>query len=261
MKTDKSIIDDLPDKIETPSYCGLTKPQIKLYEKTLQTLRESLKVKDGVARKGLVLQSMMRLKQICNHPSQMTGDGDYQPGRSGKFARLAEICAELAERQERVLVFSQFREIVEPLADFLAGLFGAPGLILHGGTPTRERQSLVDRFQADNGPPFFVLSLKAGGTGLTLTQANHVIHFDRWWNPAVENQATDRAFRIGQKKNVQVHKFITRGTLEERIDAMLVAKQSLADEVLSGGGEMNVTELSDDELMDLVRLDVTRAAL
>lgn len=261
LKTDRTIIDDLPDKIETPCFCGLTKPQIRLYEKTLGTLRSSLGVKDGVARRGLVLQTMMRLKQICNHPSQMTGDGDYDPKGSGKFARLAEIATELAERQERVLVFTQFREIIDPLADLLSGIFGTSGLVLHGGTKVSARGELVERFQREDGPPFFILSLKAGGTGLTLTRASHVIHFDRWWNPAVENQATDRAFRIGQKKNVQVHKFITRGTVEERIDEMISSKLDLANEVLGSGAEVKVTELSDEELMDLVRLDLSKASV
>ncbi len=261
LKTDKSIIDDLPDKVETSCFCGLTKPQVRLYEKTLDGLRASLQVKDGVARRGVVLQTMMRLKQICNHPSQMTGDGEYEPKASGKFARLAEIATELAERQERVLVFTQFREIIDPLAEFLADIFGAPGLVLHGGTKVKARADLVDRFQRDDGPPFFILSLKAGGTGLTLTQASHVVHFDRWWNPAVENQATDRAFRIGQKRNVQVHKFITRGTVEERIDEMIASKLGLAQEVLGSGAEVKVTELSDEELLDLVRLDLAKATV
>ena len=161
--------------------------------------------------------------------------------------------------QEQVLVFTQFRELIDSLSDYLAEVFGRPGLVLHGGTAVKKRSRLVEEFQAPDGPPFFILSLKAGGTGLNLTRASHVAHFDRWWNPAVENQATDRAFRIGQKKNVLVHKFVTRGTLEERIDEMISAKQKLADEILSGESEVNLTELSNDELMDLVRLDVNRA--
>jgi non-specific serine/threonine protein kinase len=214
-----------------------------------------------MARRGLVLQTLMRLKQICNHPSQLSGDGDYQPGDSGKFLRLAEIAGELAERQEKVLIFTQFREIIEPLADHLSTVFGRSGLMLHGGTGIKKRKTIVAEFQDDDGPPFFILSLKAGGTGLNLTAASHVVHFDRWWNPAVENQATDRAFRIGQKRNVLVHKFITRGTVEERIDAMIAEKRELADEILSGDSEVNLTELPDDELLQLVRLDVTRATL
>ena len=166
----------------------------------------------------------MRLKQICNHPAQWPARTTTRPTDSGKFRRLAELAEEIAARQEKVLVFTQFREITEPLAEFLATLFGRPGLVLHGGTRVTKRQELVDQFQREDGPPFFVLSLKAGGTGLNLTAASHVIHFDRWWNPAVENQATDRAFRIGQKKNVLVHKFVCRGTVEERIDEMIARK-------------------------------------
>lgn len=261
LKTDRSVIADLPEKTETDRYCSLTRLQVKLYEQTVQSMKQALEASDGMARRGLVLQSLMRLKQICNHPSQLSGDGEYRPEHSGKFLRIAEICEELAQRQEKVLIFTQFREIIDPLAAHLAGVFGRNGLVLHGGTGIRQRKAIVDQFQADNGPPFFILSLKAGGTGLNLTAASHVIHFDRWWNPAVENQATDRAFRIGQKRNVLVHKFITQGTVEERIDAMISEKRQLAEKILSGGGEVNLTELSDEELLQIVRLDVTRATL
>ena len=212
-------------------------------------------------RRGLVLAYLLRFKQICNHPSQLLGDGRYQPDKSGKLQRLAELCEEIAARQEKLLLFTQFREITEPLSRFLAEQFGRPGLVLHGGTPVKQRQRLVQEFQAEAGPPFFVLSLKAGGTGLTLTQASHVIHFDRWWNPAVENQATDRAFRIGQKKNVLVHKFICRGTVEERIDAMIRDKTALADDLLQGGGEIPLTELDNEALLDLVALDIEKSAI
>ena len=259
LKTDRRIISDLPDKTETTRDCHLTRKQVALYRRVVQTMQRDLDEAEGIARRGVVVRSLMRLKQTCNHPSQLSGDGDYRPGDSGKFVRLAEICEELAERQERALVFTQFREIIDPLSEYLALVFGRPGLVLHGGTGVRQRQDLVDRFQRDDGPPFFILSLKAGGTGLNLTAASHVIHFDRWWNPAVENQATDRAFRIGQRRNVLVHRFVTRGTIEEKIDVMIAEKQRLADDLLDGEGEMNLTELSDDELIDLVRLDVTRA--
>ena len=258
-KTDRAIISDLPDKVETPSYCGLSKKQVKLYEQVVQSMKEALEHSDGMARRGLVLQALMRLKQICNHPSQFSGTGEFLAQDSGKFQRLSELCQEISERQEKVLVFTQFKEIIEPLSEHLAALFGRPGLILHGQTQVKERQKLVEQFQEEAGPPFFVLSLKAGGTGLTLTQASHVIHFDRWWNPAVENQATDRAFRIGQKRNVLVHKLITRGTLEEKIDDVLEQKQHLADEILAEESEISLTELSNDELLDLVRLDVTQS--
>jgi len=261
MKTDRSVITDLPEKTETNQYCTLTKPQIKCYRQVVEQMRVSLETAEGMARRGLVLQTLVRLKQVCNHPSQLLGDNAYDPGDSGKFQRLGEICEELAERQTKVLVFTQFREITDPLASFLAGVFGSEGLVLHGGTTVRKRSALVDRFQDDDGPPFFILSLKAGGTGLNLTAASHVIHFDRWWNPAVEDQATDRAFRIGQARNVFVHKFVTSGTIEERIDEMIVQKRGLAAEILSAGTEVNVTEMSDDELLRMVRLDVTRGGM
>ena len=261
LKTDRSIIADLPDKVETRQYCTLTKKQIKLYEQVVTRMRTLLQDADGMARRGLVLQTLMRLKQVCNHPSQLSGDGEYDSSDSGKFFRLGEICEELAERQEKVLIFTQFREIIDPLADHLAIVFSRAGLVLHGATSVKKRKAVVDRFQDDDGPPFFILSLKAGGIGLNLTAASHVIHFDRWWNPAVENQATDRAFRIGQKRNVLVHKFVTRGTIEERIDEMITEKRQIADEVLATDGEINLTELPDEELMNLVRLDVTRATM
>jgi non-specific serine/threonine protein kinase len=200
----------------------------------------------------------MKLKQICNHPAQLTGTGDYSPDHSGKFQRLASLCEELVERQEKALVFTQFREITGPLAQFLERVFGQPGLVLHGGTAVAERRRLVEDFQREDGPPFFVLSLKAGGTGLNLTSACHVIHFDRWWNPAVENQATDRAFRIGQKRNVLVHRFVCRGTVEERIHAMLAEKACLAGDVIDGA-ETLLTEMSDAELLDFVELDIHKA--
>jgi SNF2 family DNA or RNA helicase len=206
-----------------------------------------------------VLAMLMRFKQICNHPSQWLGDGVWAEEDSGKLARLREIAEVVAARQEKMLVFSQFREMTAPLADFLSGVFGRPGLVLHGDTPVRQRRALVERFQQDETAPFFVLSLKAGGSGLTLTAASHVVHFDRWWNPAVENQATDRAFRIGQKRNVLVHKFICRGTVEEKIDRLIESKRSLSDELLAAGGEINLTEMKDDELLQLVALDLNAA--
>jgi non-specific serine/threonine protein kinase len=187
------------------------------------------------------------------------GDGAYAPHDSGKFARLREIAEAISARQEKVLVFTQFQEMTGPLVAFLQSVFGRPGLVLHGATPVKARKSLVDRFQQEQGPPFFVLSIKAGGTGLNLTAASHVIHFDRWWNPAVENQATDRAYRIGQKKNVLVHKFICRGTVEEKIDALIEAKLGLSNDILEGGGEMLLTEMSNDELLRLVSLDIDSA--
>ncbi|MEY4243658.1 MAG: hypothetical protein RLZZ245_1243, partial [Verrucomicrobiota bacterium] len=220
LKTDKSIISDLPEKTEMKVFCGLTPAQAKLYQKSAETLARDLETTEGIQRRGLVLAYLMRFKQICNHPDQLTKSGNYDLSSSAKFTRLAELCEEIASRGEKALIFTQFRELTDPLESCLATVFGRRGLVLHGGTPVKERQNMVQKFQRDDGPPFFVLSLKAGGTGLTLTAASHVIHFDRWWNPAVENQATDRAFRIGQKRNVLVHKFITSGTLEEKIDAL-----------------------------------------
>ncbi|MDT0499103.1 DEAD/DEAH box helicase [Algiphilus sp. W345] len=261
MKTDRSIIADLPPKTETPQFCTLSRPQARLYQQVVENLTRALDSAEGIARSGLVLQTLMRLKQVCNHPSQLNGDGAFETAASGKFQRLTELCEELAERQDRVLVFTQFREVINPLSQHLAGIFGRPGLSLHGETAVRARQDIVDRFQAADGPPFLVLSLKAGGTGLNLTAANHVIHFDRWWNPAVENQATDRAFRIGQKRHVLVHKFVTRGTIEERIDALIADKQKLSDELLAGAGEVKLSELPDEQLLELVRLDLKHALM
>jgi non-specific serine/threonine protein kinase len=261
LKTDRRIIDDLPEKVEVRAYCGLSKRQAAMYTKMVQELADTLKNVDGMKRRGLVLSYLMRFKQLCNHPSQLLGDGRYQAEESGKFARLSEICEEIASRQERAIIFSQFREITEPLADYLAGVFGRRGLVLHGNTAVKQRQTLIDQFQRDDGPPFMVLSLKAGGTGLNLTAASHVIHFDRWWNPAVENQATDRAFRIGQKRNVLVHKFVCQGTIEERIDALIDEKRQLATDLLEGGAEKLLTEMNDAELIRFVSLDVERASV
>ena len=262
LKTDKSVIADLPDKTEVKAFCGLSKHQIALYEHAVRELADQLNDVDGMKRRGIVLSYLMRFKQICNHPAQVTGTHDYIPERSGKFARLAEIIEEIASRQEKVLIFTQFREITDPLANYLATLFGQEGLILHGGTTVKQRKERVDQFQGEDGPPFFVLSLKAGGTGLNLTAASHVIHFDRWWNPAIENQATDRAFRIGQKKNVLVHKFICRGTVEERIDEMIERKSQVAGEVFGGenSGDDLLTEMDDARLMNFVKLDLRHAA-
>jgi len=260
LKTDKSIIADLPDKTEMKVACGLVPAQARLYERTAKALGQALDGASGIERRGLVLAYLMRFKQICNHPDQLAKTGAYDPAHSAKFLRLAELSEEIASRGEKALVFTQFRELTDPLESHLAGVFGRAGLVLHGGTAVKRRQEMVERFQREDGPPFFVLSLKAGGTGLNLTAASHVIHFDRWWNPAVENQATDRAFRIGQKRNVLVHKFVVSGTLEERIDALIAAKQDVADAILSDGAEKALTEMSDAELLDFVRLDLARAA-
>lgn len=259
LKTDRRVISDLPDKTEMTARCLLRKPQAALYEQAVAELAESLRTAEGMARRGLVLAALLRFKQICNHPSQWLGDGAWDPKASGKFDRLSELCGPIVERQEKVLVFTQFRSMIPALVAHLEAVFGAPGLQLHGGTRVGQRQEIVERFQTDESVPFLVLSLKAGGTGLNLTAANHVVHFDRWWNPAVENQATDRAFRIGQRRSVVVHKFVCQGTVEERIDDLIRSKQTLADEVLGGGGEAALTEMSNDELLAMVRLDLNSA--
>ena len=259
LKSDRSIIADLPDKTEVKAYCGLSRTQAKLYGQAVDALAAQIGTLDGIDRRGAVLGFLLRFKQICNHPSLWLGDGDYAPEDSGKFARLQALAEEIAARQQKLLVFTQFQEMTAPLAAFLQTVFGRPGLVLHGGTPVKSRKGLVDRFQDEQGPPFFVLSIKAGGTGLNLTAASHVIHFDRWWNPAVENQATDRAYRIGQKKNVLVHKFVCRGTVEERIDAMIEDKLGLSNELLADGGELPLTEMSNDALLQMVKLDINSA--
>jgi hypothetical protein len=259
MKTDRTIIADLPDKTEVTAYCHLSRRQAALYAQAVEDLSQQLEQADGMQRRGLVLASLMRLKQICNHPSHWLNDGGWAEVESGKLTRLREIAEVAAARQEKMLVFTQFREATQPLASFLGGVFGRAGLVLHGATAVKQRQALVQQFQESDAAPFFVLSLKAGGAGLTLTAASHVVHFDRWWNPAVENQATDRAFRIGQKRNVLVHKFVCRGTVEERIGELIDSKRELSDAVLAGGEEINLTELSDAALLRLVSLDLNAA--
>ncbi len=256
LKSDKRVINDLPDKTEVKAWCHLSPVQAALYQRAVQELEVALEDAEGMGRKGVVLSFLMRFKQICNHPSQWQGDGGWAPADSGKFARLRELVEVIAAKQEKLLVFTQFRETTQPLAAFLGSIFGRDGLVLHGGTPVAKRRDLVKQFQDDELTPFFVLSLKAGGAGLNLTAASHVIHFDRWWNPAVENQATDRAYRIGQKRNVLVHKFVCRGTVEERIDALIASKQQLVKDVLEGGAELLLTEMGDRELLDLVKLDI-----
>ncbi|MFM7207879.1 MAG: DEAD/DEAH box helicase [Planctomycetaceae bacterium] len=272
LKTDPRIVPDLPAKTEMRSECGLSRKQAALYQQTVDDLQKQLRrFRDGaggsdIRRRGVVLATTMRLKQICNHPAQFLGLEDaaaYAAAESGKFLRLAELCEPIRARQEKALVFTQFQTLCEPLAGWLGDVFGRPGLVLHGGVPVGRRQGLVKRFQEDDAVPFFVISVKAGGTGLNLTAASHVIHFDRWWNPAVENQATDRAFRIGQKRNVIVHAFVCRGTLEERIDDMLRQKRDLAERLLgpAAAGETLLTEMNDEELLRVVALDVSRAAV
>jgi len=260
LKSDKSVIADLPDKTEVKAFCALGRRQAALYQQAVEELARRLEDVDGIQRRGMVLAFLMRLKQICNHPSQWLGDGAWVEKDSGKFARLRDIVEVIAARQEKVLIFTQFKETTAPLAAFVGSVFGRAGLVLHGETAVKKRQELVRQFQEDENIPFFVLSLKAGGAGLNLTAASHVVHFDRWWNPAVENQATDRAFRIGQTKNVLVHKFICRGTVEDKIDQLIESKKQLAGDLLGGGAEMALTEMKDAELLKLVALDL-RAAM
>ncbi len=244
LKTDKSIISDLPEKVEMKTFASLSKKQTILYHNLVEEIAETIKTVDGIQRRGLILSSIMKFKQLCNHPDQFLGLGEFDEKQSGKFTRLREICETVVEKRERMLVFTQFREITPTLHDFLAGIFGRDGSVIHGSVPVKQRKAIVDAFQnQDTYIPFMVLSLKAGGVGLNLTEANHVVHFDRWWNPAVENQATDRAFRIGQQKNVVVHKFITEGTIEEKIDEMLEEKARLSDDVIAAGGENWITEM------------------
>jgi len=262
LKTDKSVIRDLPDKTEVKAYCALSRRQAALYQDSVKELASRLEKtkEDGIDRRGMILSFLMRFKQICNHPSQWLDDEEWAERDSGKLTRLREISEVIASRQEKVLVFTQFREITSSLAAFLESVFGRAGVVLHGGTEVKQRQSLVRKFQEDDRVPFFVLSLKAGGSGLNLTAASHVIHFDRWWNPAVENQATDRAFRIGQSRNVLVHKFVCRGTLEEKIDTLIESKQRMTREVLDGGGsDVLITEMTNEELLSLVSLDLKAA--
>jgi superfamily II DNA or RNA helicase len=260
LKTDRAVVADLPDKTEVKAFCLLSGSQAGLYQEAVEELGRGIAgLTQGIERRGLVLAYLMRFKQICNHPAHWLGESTWDEAASGKLARLREIVEAVAAKQEKMLVFTQFREATEPLAVFLTGLFGRPGLVLHGSTPVRARGGLVQRFQEDSTVPFFVLSVKAGGSGLNLTAAAHVVHFDRWWNPAVEDQATDRAYRIGQHKNVLVHKLVCRGTIEERIDKLIEDKQAMVRGVLQGGGETLLTEMSDAELMAMVSLDLRRA--
>jgi SNF2 family DNA or RNA helicase len=254
LKTDKTIIADLPEKLEMKVYCTLTKEQGSLYAAVVEEATAALESAEGMQRRGVILATLSKLKQVCNHPAQFLGDNSAIPGRSGKLARLSEMLEEALSTGDRALVFSQFAEMGEILKRHLQETFGREVPFLHGAVPKKQRDRMIERFQtADDGPRIFVLSLKAGGTGLNLTAANHVFHFDRWWNPAVENQATDRAFRIGQRKNVQVHKFLCVGTLEEKIDEMITRKQEIAAKAV-GAGEGWLTELSTEELKELFTL-------
>jgi hypothetical protein len=254
LKTDRTIVPDLPEKMEMNELCTLTKEQVTLYKAVVDDMLQRIEEAEGIARKGLVLTAMLRLKQVCNHPAQFLSDGSALPGRSGKLERTREILDEVLDSGERALVFTQFSEMGSLLVDYLTAQLGCRISYLHGGVPRRQRDALVTEFQDPTADvPIMVLSLKAGGTGLNLTAANHVIHFDRWWNPAVENQATDRAFRIGQRRDVLVRKLVCAGTLEDRIDQLIASKRDLAERVV-GAGEGWLTELSTDDLAEVLRL-------
>jgi SNF2 family DNA or RNA helicase len=255
LKTDRSIISDLPDKLEMKVFCTLTKEQGSLYASVVKDAEKKIQDAEGIERRGVILATLTKLKQVCNHPAHFLGDDSDLEGRSGKLARLTEMLEEVIEAGDRSLVFTQFAEMGKLLQSHIQEMLGREVLFLHGGVPKRKRDDQVARFQSDEpgAPPVFVLSLKAGGLGLNLTRANHVFHFDRWWNPAVENQATDRAFRIGQESNVQVHKYVCAGTLEERIDEMIERKRSIAEDIV-GTGEAWITELGDEELHDMLAL-------
>ncbi|SMP76051.1 non-specific serine/threonine protein kinase [Neorhodopirellula lusitana] len=261
MKTDPRIVPDLPQKTEMRVDCGLTTTQVALYKAVTDDLQRSLDIASGIQRRGMVLGALMQLKQICNHPALHLKQSDFNVDASGKYSQLRSIAEALIEKQEKMLVFTQFQSMCGPISEFLSGVFNRQGLVLTGKTATKKRGQLVKQFQEESGPPFFVISVKAGGTGLNLTEASHVVHFDRWWNPAVEDQATDRAFRIGQKRNVLVHKFVCRGTLEERIDDMIRDKKQLSRELFGGDGqdEVQLTEMSNEQLIDFVSLDITKA--
>ena len=258
LKTDRSIIDDLPDRQETKQYCSLTREQVTLYEAVLRDAETRIEDTEGIQRRGSILDTLTKLKQVCNHPRQLLGDNSAIAGRSGKLSRLDELLDEMLSAGDRALLFSQFAEMGAILQQHVQETYGLETLFLHGGVPRKRRDQMVERFQNDpHGPQVFVLSVKAGGSGLNLPRANHVIHYDRWWNPAVENQATDRAFRIGQTKDVHVHKFICAGTLEDRIDLMIDIKQETAQQVVGATSERWLTELSTAELRDVLALSAT----
>jgi len=267
LKTDATVIDDLPECVQTKEYANLTKEQAGIYEQVVEKMVNEVERSDGIQRRGLVLSTLVKLKQICNHPAHYAQachrDGvevtessapGLQTARSGKAARMMTLLEEVLATGEKALVFTQFRQMGRLLSAMIQHDLDCETLFLHGGTPPKRRQQFIDRFQSDDGNvPVFILSLKAGGVGLNLTAANHVFHYDRWWNPAIENQATDRAFRIGQLKTVQVHKFVCTGTLEEKIDQMIEQKMELAHNIV-GSGEQWISDLTAGQLRDMLVL-------
>jgi SNF2 family DNA or RNA helicase len=258
-KTDPEIAGDLPDKIEMKVFCNLTPEQAAMYERATAEMLGQIDAASGIRRRGLILAVLTRLKQICDHPALLSedarpgGDREMLDRRSGKTERLVEMLEEVLEEGESALVFTQYAQMGKLLERVLSDRLKANVFYLHGGTPQKQRDEMVAAFQDAKAPSIFILSLRAGGLGLNLTAANHVFHFDRWWNPAVENQATDRAHRIGQKRSVQVHKFIAVGTVEERIDRLLTEKTQLAESIVGGGDEW-LTDLSTSELREYLRL-------
>jgi SNF2 family DNA or RNA helicase len=253
LKSDPKIIKDLPEKIEIKIYCNLTKEQATLYKAVVKDMLRKIEEGSGIKRKGLVIAAFTRLKQVCNHPAHFLGDGSELQGRSGKLNRITEMLEEVLAEGHSALIFTQFTKMGDKLKEYLQNVFGQEILFLHGGVPQKVRDRMIIRFSEKNGPKLFILSLKAGGLGLNLTRASHVFHFDRWWNPAVENQATDRAFRIGQTKNVMVYKFVCEGTLEEKIDEMIESKKELAESII-GTGEGWLTEMTTEQLKELFTL-------
>ncbi len=259
LKTDKNIISDLPEKIEQIDYVSLSKRQVVLYTKEVndvtKAMQESGDMKNTLKRNEMILRSIMRLKQICNHPDQYLGEGSYKASDSGKFELLKTICETIHEKREKVIVFTQFKEIIKYLTEYMEEIFHAKGLVIHGGIVAEKRTEIVEKFNnEENHNPFMILSLKTGDVGLNLAGANHVIHFDRWWNPAVESQATDRAYRIGQTKNVFVHKFVTKGTIEDRINDILESKKSLADSIINSSEAKWIIDMSNEEILSMMRL-------
>ncbi len=257
VKTDPAVISDLPEKFEMTVRANLTVEQAALYQAVVDDMLAKIKDAKGMARKGAVLGALTRLKQVCNHPAHFLGDGSAVllrgHHRSGKLALVEDILESVLADGEKALLFTQFREFGDLVAPYLVERFGSELPFLHGGVAKKRRDAMVERFQSGDGPPLMLLSLKAGGTGLNLTAANHVVHLDRWWNPAVENQATDRAFRIGQRRDVQVRKLVCVDTIEEKIDEMINGKRHLA-ELAVGAGENWITEMGTDELRELFAL-------
>ena len=256
LKTDRTIIKDLPKKIESDYYVELSKKQVLIYKKLNEQIEKSLLENEGIAKKGLILSSILKSKQICNHPSQFLKDDSFKEKDSGKFLALRQIVETVKEKKEKVLVFTQYKAMVKPLEQYLSSIFESEGLSIDGSVNSNERTKRVNSFNNDGNYPFMVITIKAGGTGLNLTSANHVIHFDRWWNPSVENQATDRAFRIGQKKVVNVYKFICSGTIEDKINEIILSKKELSTKIIGGGEESTVswiTQMDNSELLELFK--------